>query len=154
MTDTTSLRGDESGDLIVRIPISISREQESWELPTEYLVVSTGRYELLAHTLPPSTHGMVARLANDGELEYAGEHNVNSLIRDTAVHNEATDTYVIPQPDPTPASEAYRLRAALEEVRDDLDGLWVNAGDSTPVGEYLQALHARVAALLAVQVNA
>lgn len=126
--------------------MSLRTERVHPAISREFFVTGVGDWELLAHTLPEAIHDAVARDAIAERLY--GESDLNTVIGDTAVHDEATDTYVIPQPAPTPASEAYRLRAALEEVRDDLDGLWVNAGDSTPVGEYLQALHGRVAALL------
>jgi hypothetical protein len=146
MTDITPLRGDESGDLIVRIPVCFRSERVDPAIRREFFVTEVGDWELLGHTLPESMHDAVVRDAGNEELY--GDSDLNTVIRDVAVYDEATETHTIPRPEPTPTSEAHRLRAGLEAVRDDLDGLWVNAGETTPVGEYLLALHARVTELL------
>lgn len=140
------LVGDEAGHVIVRIPVTLRSERVDPAISLEHFVTEVGDWELLAHTLPEAMHDTVVRDAINEEL--CGDSDLSTVIRDAADHHPDTQTHTIWQPAPTATSEAFRLRAALEEVRDDLDGLWVNAGDSTPVGEYLRALHGRVAELL------
>ncbi len=151
MTDISPLRGDEAGHIVVRIPVSLRSERVDPAISREFFVTEVGDWELLAHTLPEAMHDAVARDAGNEELY--GDSDLNTVIRDAADYNPDTQTLTIRQPAPTAASEAHRLRAALEEVRDDLDGLWVNAGGDAPVGVYLRALHGRVDALLTPQVR-
>lgn len=47
---------DSIGYITLRIPITLVRESESWEIPEEYTYLSAGEAELVSHSIPARFH--------------------------------------------------------------------------------------------------
>lgn len=45
-------KGTPLGYIDVRIPISVYKQSESWEIPEEYEVMDMGKAEIIGHTIP------------------------------------------------------------------------------------------------------
>lgn len=95
------------GHVLLRVPVFLERESESWEIPKEYTYLAAGEAELVSHDIPSIWHEHLREdLIESGGIEVS-QWGEAELAATTTLHE-----HPLPAEPPLPTLELFSFQKA------------------------------------------